>query len=186
MLAYPLRDLVVRETELVGQAPQAARLFNGVEVGALQVLDESEHELLVVAGVAAHDRGDRGQAREPRGAPPALAGDELEAVGQLSHEQRLEHAVKSDRFGELAQRFGVESRADLLVRRSDLVYRDHLRHLCLTVTGHRNQGLESATETAQAWLAHRSSSSFARARYAICLLYTSDAADDLLCVDLGG
>src|SRR5450759_1602043 len=157
MLADPLRDLFVRETELLGQAPQAARFLNGIEVGALQVLDESENELLVVACVAPHDRRDGGQSREPRCAPPALTGDQLEAVGQLSHEQRLEHAVEPDRFGELAQRFSVESSADLLVRGSDLVHRDHLRHLSLALAGHWDQGLESATKTAYARLAPGSS-----------------------------
>ncbi len=150
VLADALGDLFVREAKLFGQAAKAARFFYGVEVGALQVLDESEHELLVVAGVAAHDGGHGGQTGKPGCAPPAFTGDQLVAVGQLSHEERLKHAVQPDGFGQLAQRLRVEPRADLLVRGLDLVHRDHLRHQCLPFTGHGDQGLESATKTAQA------------------------------------
>ena len=32
----------------------------------------------------------------------------------------------------------------------------------------------------------RKKSHISLARYMVCLLYTSDAADDLLCVDIGG
>jgi len=86
MLAETVRDLLVREPELLDQPAQAARLFDRVEVGALQVFDEAEHELSIVAGVAAHHRRHRLKTGEPRGAPPALAGDQLISVRQGSHE----------------------------------------------------------------------------------------------------
>src|SRR5262245_22205075 len=156
----------MREAELLDEASQPAGLLDRVEVGALQVLDEAEHKLLVVARLAADDRRHGVKTREPRRAPAALAGDELVAIGQPAYEQRLEHAVQSDRFGELAQRFGVETGADLLTRRPDLVDRDHLRHQSLPFGRHGDEGFESPAESARSWLRHRSSSSFARARYA--------------------
>src|SRR5207302_1251900 len=85
---------------------QAASFFDWVEVGALKVFDQAEHELLVIAGVAAYDRGYRVETGEPRRAPPALAGDELVTVGQPPHEKRLQHAVKPDRLRALVRAAG--------------------------------------------------------------------------------
>ena len=51
MLADSPRDLVVRQTELFCQTPQSTRLFDRIQVRALQVFNEAEHELLVVAGI---------------------------------------------------------------------------------------------------------------------------------------
>jgi len=45
MLPYPLRDLVVREPELLGQGLEPVGLLDWIQVGSLQVLDEPEDEL---------------------------------------------------------------------------------------------------------------------------------------------
>ena len=74
--------------------------------------------------------------------------------------------METDRFRELAQRFGVEARSDLLIRGPDLVDRNHLGHHRLAFARHRDECVESAAEAAHAWTCHRSKSSFARARYA--------------------
>ena len=68
-------DLVVRDPELFGEPLQSARLLDGIEVGALQVLDEAEHELLIAACVGAHHGRHAGETSHARGPPPALAGD---------------------------------------------------------------------------------------------------------------
>jgi hypothetical protein len=128
MLAHALRDLFMREAELFDQPAQTVRFFDGVEVGALQVFDEAEHELFIVPSVAAHDRGHSGETCEARGSPTALTRDELITVGVFADEQRLQDAVQPDGFRELAQWFGVESRPHLLARGADLVDRDHLWH----------------------------------------------------------
>jgi hypothetical protein len=133
MFAHALRNLFVREAELFDQPAQPMRFFDGIQVSALQVLDEAEDELLVVVGIASHDGGHSGEAGQARGSPPALAGDQLVAVGKLSHQQWLEDAVQSDRFRKLTQWFRVESRAHLLARWADLVDRDHLRHQSLAL-----------------------------------------------------
>src|ERR1700687_571017 len=167
MLPDALCNLVVRQAELLSQSTQASRLFDWIEIGALQVFDEAEDQLVVVPGVAAHDGRYRGQAREPGRAPSPLTCDQLVAVGQLAHEQRLKDAVKPDRFGQLTEWFGLKSSAHLLMRGPNLIDRDHLRHQGFAFTRHRDQGFEAAAEAAHAWLTHRSSSSFASARYAI-------------------
>jgi hypothetical protein len=134
MLAHALRDLFVRETELLYEAGEATGFFYGVQISALQVLDKAEDELFVVAGVAPHDGGHGREARQARGSPPALSGDELVAVCEPPHEQWLKDPMQADGFGELAQWFSFESRAHLLARWSDLVNRDHLRHQSLAST----------------------------------------------------
>src|SRR3989441_7901007 len=163
MLAETVRDVLVGEPELLDQPAQSARLFHRVEVGALQVFDETEHQLPIVAGVAAHHRGHRLETGEPRGTPPALAGDQLISVGQWPDEQRLEDAVQANRLRQLAERLRGGPRTHLLARRAYLVDRDHLRHQRLALPRHGDQRVESAAEPSWAWLAHRSSSSFASA-----------------------
>src|SRR6266513_2359059 len=89
VLADAPGDLVVRDPELFGEPLQTARLLDGIEVGALQVLDEAEHELLIAARVGADHGRHAGEASHARGPPPALAGDELVAVEMPADEQWL-------------------------------------------------------------------------------------------------
>src|SRR5439155_16372693 len=53
ILAEPMRNLLMGQPELFDQASQAACLLDRIEVGALQVFDQAEHQLLVVTGVTA-------------------------------------------------------------------------------------------------------------------------------------
>jgi hypothetical protein len=133
MLPDPLRDLVVSEAELLGEPFEAAGFFDGIEVRALKVLDQAQHELRIAAGVMAHNSGYRLEAGKPCRTPSPLAGDELVAVDRPENEERLQHAVLPDRLCEFTQRLGVETRADLLMRGPDLIDRDHLRHHRLTL-----------------------------------------------------
>src|SRR5437879_5353645 len=96
-------------TEDCTAAQPASRRIDCVEVGALKVFDQAEHELLVIARVAAHDRGHRVESGEPRRAPSPFTGDQLVAVGQAPHEKGLEDAVEADGLRELAERLSVES-----------------------------------------------------------------------------
>jgi hypothetical protein len=70
------------------------------------------------------------------------------------YQERLEHAMLTDRIRELAERLGFEARADLLARRPDLVDRDHLRHHRPTVSRHRDQSFQTAAESSHPWLRH--------------------------------
>ena len=70
----------LRQPELVDELAERARLVHGVEVGALEVLDERQGQLLLPIGGAHHGRdpleaGQLGRAQAP------LAGDQLESSG---------------------------------------------------------------------------------------------------------
>src|SRR5205809_1463905 len=81
MLTKPLRDLLVRESELLAQASQAARLLDGIEVRALEVFDEAEDQLLVVARLAAYDRGHLAETRKPGARGRTQRGGQRRAAG---------------------------------------------------------------------------------------------------------
>jgi hypothetical protein len=149
VLADPLGDVVVREPELFRQPLQTARFLDGIEVGALQVLDKTEHELLIAACVGAHDGRHAGEPGNARGAPAALAGDELVTVEMPAQEQWLQETVLADRLRQLSQWLRVETSAHLHVRRADLVDRDHLRHHRAPVARHRDERFQTATEAAK-------------------------------------
>jgi hypothetical protein len=79
---------------------EGARLFHRVQVAALDVLDERELQHLLVFDFA-DDDGHAGQARELRGAPAALAGDELvEAGAGGADDDGLQQAVLLQRLRE--------------------------------------------------------------------------------------
>ena len=71
--------LLVRELELADQARQRERLLERVQVLALDVLDQGERDGVLVVDAPQHGR-DLVQARHLRGAPAALAGDDLVAL----------------------------------------------------------------------------------------------------------
>ena len=68
--AHLLRDLLLGQAEVVDEAPEPLRLIHGIEVRALEVLDQGERELVLLVG-AANDRGDGRAGR--RGRRPAGA-----------------------------------------------------------------------------------------------------------------
>ena len=75
-----LRDLLMDKPEHLGETFESARFLDRVEVGALQVFDEPEDELHIVAGIAANNSGHGLEACEARRAPPPFARDELVTV----------------------------------------------------------------------------------------------------------
>ena len=82
VLAGALRHLLLGEAEFAGEALVGAGLLDGVEILALEVLDDGDlHGLLV--GDLADDGGDGGFAGALGGEPAALSGDELEAFAGL-------------------------------------------------------------------------------------------------------
>ncbi len=78
-LADDLGQLLLAVVEALDQLAIARRLFDGVEVGALHVLDDGELEDLLVVELA-HDDRHRVQPGLLRRAPAALAGDDLVAA----------------------------------------------------------------------------------------------------------
>ena len=79
VLADRLRDFLLREVELVHQAAVGGGLLDGVQVLALDVLDERhlEQAPFVGGGHIADDDRDAAQAGQLGGAPAPLARDDL-------------------------------------------------------------------------------------------------------------
>ena len=97
--ADPLGELFVSRAEVVEQLLVRRRLFEGIELRAVKVLDErvAEH---VVVGRLADDGRDAVKPGSLRCPHPPLAHDELVAVGaELPHDDRLEQADLGDGGG---------------------------------------------------------------------------------------
>jgi len=71
--AHGLRHFLVREPELVDEAPEARRLLDRVQVLALDVLDQADAPRAASVGHLAHQGRKALQPRDLRGAPAALA-----------------------------------------------------------------------------------------------------------------
>ena len=116
ILADRFGDLFLGQAELVAEAAIGVRFFDRIQILALDVLDERRGQQLVVGNVADDDRHLE-EAGALRRAPAALAGDDLVAVLRLAHDDRLDHAVRPDRAGQLVDPPVVHVRARLeLVR----------------------------------------------------------------------
>ena len=93
------------------------RLFDGVEIDALNVLDDRELEDLAVVELA-DDRRNDVQARQLRGPPATLAGNDLigtRGAGIGAKDDRLDDAVFTDRAREILE-FPVPERLPRLAR----------------------------------------------------------------------
>ncbi len=105
-LADDLRNLVLAVAEFVHQRAIAFRLFERIEIGALDVLDDRELQRLGV-GRFDDDDGHFVQAGALRRAPAAFAGDDLVSVdgaADRARDDRLDDAAlaqRSDKFVEL-------------------------------------------------------------------------------------
>src|ERR1041385_96168 len=80
--------LLLSEAELVEQTLIAARFFDRVEVGALQVLDEGKHEHCLLVEVP-HDRLNVGPSKVGRGSETPFPRDELESIAAPTNGDRL-------------------------------------------------------------------------------------------------
>jgi hypothetical protein len=138
----------VVEAEAVEVFLEAVRLFNRVEVRALDVLGQGGFEDLLVIEIDDADRH-LGQAGLLGGAEAALARDQLEALADLPHHQRLQDAVGPHAGAERFQLVGVERLARLIGIVLDAVERDfgHLGQRGVAA----DQGVQPA---AQAFLLH--------------------------------
>ena len=107
------RDVLGPQAELVDEPAEPVRGLDRVEVLALQVLDERDLEL--VDGIElADDRRDALEAGHARGAPAALAGDELVALDGLRDEDRLQDAMLADARGQALELGLVEAHPRLV------------------------------------------------------------------------
>ena len=113
--AHAVGDLLHAVAQLVAQQGEAFGLLHGVEVFALDVLDQLDLQHLGVAQVV-HEHGDGGQLGQLGRAPAALAGDDLvhrarahvggvgqQGAGQRPHGDGLHQAVGDQAVGQGAQ-----------------------------------------------------------------------------------
>lgn len=108
----------LRETKLVGEALKSPRLFHGVEILALEILDEG-HLKREFLGYLANDNGHTRQRGPLGGAPASLAGDQLVAKADSPHDERLDDTACADRTGQLLESLFAKARARLIGARID-------------------------------------------------------------------
>jgi hypothetical protein len=130
-----LRRLLVGEGKLGDQPLHALRLFQGVEVLALDVLDERHGQRRLIGNVL-DDHRHRGEPGHLRRTKTPLSGDDLELLrGQRAHQDRLDDALLADGLGQLGQRLGVHARARLVAAGAQLGDRQLVRNALAGVFG---------------------------------------------------
>ena len=127
-LADFARDVLLPQAEFGGQPLVGARLFDHVEVRALQIFDQGEFQDLLVARLP-HDGGRMAQRERPGGAPPALAGDQFVMRAHLAHDQRLDDPLLPDRLDQFAERIRLEILARLKGAAANVFELDLADHL---------------------------------------------------------
>ena len=113
ILAGPLGDVLLGEMEIGHQTLECARLLHGVEVFALDVLDQRELQGRFFGDVA-DDGGNARQGSPLCSAPAALPGDELEPLAYGPENQRLDDSAHADRARQFLQPLIPEARAGLI------------------------------------------------------------------------
>ena len=99
---------------VVHQRFVALGFFDGVKVFALEVFDERELGHLAVIRLD-DDGGHFGKTGDARGAPAALARDDLIVAGRKAADrQRLDNAVLADGIGQILQSLFIEVAARLI------------------------------------------------------------------------
>ena len=99
------RDFLLRELELLDELGVTLGFFDGIEVLALEVLDERQFQHGAVVGLAEDDRH-LGQAEQLGRPPAAFARNQLQPVVAFAHDKRLHNALFLDRVGQFAKGFG--------------------------------------------------------------------------------
>src|SRR5262249_49190910 len=133
------------------------RLFEGIQILALDIFDQRERERSLI-GHRANQGRNLFEARALGRAPAAFTGDDLEVSSvDRAHQDWLHDALRLDRFGELRERGFVASRAWLIAAGANLVDRERMERVSsgwLVCSG--QQGVESAPKTFQSsHLRHR-------------------------------
>ncbi len=114
LLADPLGDLLLGQAQIVDQRLEGGRLLDGVQLLALEVLDEGQLQQPVVRDLL-HDRRDLEQPRDLGRPPAALPRDQL-VLPPLDRpdDHRLEHPVLLHRRRQLLQALLLEPLPRLL------------------------------------------------------------------------
>ena len=113
LLAELLGDRLLREPELLDEALVGPRSLHRIEILALEVFDQRHLHRLGIRGQA-NDGRNFFQARHFGRAPAALTSDHLvAAVPQSPDQDRLQHAFRLDRVGQLFELGRVDGAARL-------------------------------------------------------------------------
>ena len=92
VLAHTRSDGLMRETVILVEALERLRLFHGVQVLSLKVLDQ--RQLQSISGSrTGHDDRDRAQLRQLGGAPSPLPDHQLVALSRPAYHDWLQNAV---------------------------------------------------------------------------------------------
>ena len=165
--AHRCRERFLGPPELVDQPPIAFRLFQSVQVLALDVLDERELKGLPVVE-AVDDHRDFVKPRSLRRTPAPFAGDDL-IRGALfrvgAHEHRLHHPAAADRIRQAVELPVVETAPRLERPRRHVGDGDDAR--AATVAS-RALAIERAETAAQTAGAHARAPAFARKSASPC------------------
>ena len=142
--ADSVRDLVVRQPELVDQSLERVRLFKRVQVGSLEVLDQRPRQL-VRFGCGPNNCRDAIQAGDLRRSKATLAGDQPIARRRLGDEDRLQHAVLGDARRELLEGCLLDALAWLVWVAGDRADRE-IDRSCVRFLALGNERSESSAE----------------------------------------
>jgi len=148
----PAGQLFLRTAEAGQVLAESTRLVDRVEVLALEVLDHSQLENALV--VEDEDPGGHFvKLSFDAGAQPAFAGDELVSLARRPDQDRLKHAVLSQRVSQRGDFLGVEPPAWLERVRVNLIHGDldqlaAIEQACVeTPFFTAQQGFQSASKT---------------------------------------
>ena len=111
---------LLREVKFLNQTIEGLRLFDGIQVFALEIFDKRDFHGFVVGNVL-NDHGHAMHGYELRGAPPALAGQELKTRTAPANHERLDDSRAANRLRQLVERGLGEARARLVRTRIDQI-----------------------------------------------------------------
>jgi hypothetical protein len=92
VLAGTFGNLLLGKLELVDHPLKSSRLFHGVEILALKVLDQRHLKRHSLGHIADYD-GDATQGGSLSGSPSSLTSDQLIAIGGPAHDEGLDNAA---------------------------------------------------------------------------------------------
>src|SRR5208282_1306685 len=118
------RHLFLSHAELPRKPVKRPCLLHGIQIGALQILDDGDLHRLLIRHLP-QNRGNRFLPRHGGGPPAPLAGNQLEtAICLRPHQDRLDHAVRGNRSRKLGKRILIDPRPRLIGIGIDLFEQD--------------------------------------------------------------
>ena len=107
-LSDRISQLLLRVSELLEQLPVGPRFFKRIQIGALDIFNESYLKCFTIAEFTDENRQFM-KSRPLRGAPPAFTGNDfIFAVGALADYNRLQQPLLSNGFRQVLKFFFPE------------------------------------------------------------------------------